>query len=166
MSIERFKEIYGGSFEQSEPFDTALFEAFGETIESLRIDGKIVSMLFKIPCRLKREGECQEVYYIYAAATDTAFREKGYMERLLKRLMAENKALFLKSANQKLCKYYEKLGFRQITAKATAKAQIEVDEKQKQLSKFCDSCPEKFNIMVFGDEFNNLNEVSFSYPME
>ena len=77
-----------------------------------REEGKIVSMLFLIPCFW--DGNAG--YYVYACATLPQFRGKGYMKTLLDAAFekAQNEKAFglvLIPANPPLFDFYEKCGF-------------------------------------------------------
>lgn len=90
-------------------FERVFPDCFAPTV---RIDGKIVSALFLIPCQLGGfSGFC-----VYAAMTDKAFRSRGFMKKLLDysdkfRKSKNMDFLFLVPAEKSLFGYYEKCGF-------------------------------------------------------
>ena len=72
------------------------------------VDKSIVSMLFAIDSSI----DITAAAYIYGAATDVNYRNRGYMRELIE--FASNKfdALYLKPANTDLFDFYKKLGFK------------------------------------------------------
>ncbi len=81
-----------------------------------REGGRIVSMLFLLPMRAFFQGGERGAQYVYAAATLPAFRRGGRMAALLDfahRQAVEKGLLFtcLKPANEKLYRYYGRLGY-------------------------------------------------------
>ena len=167
MKIDECIKIYKDAFGSSEPFDTMLFEGFGDCIHTVQREGKIVSMLFKLPCELEFGGKSEKIYYIYAAATDDEYRGRGYMSALI-RDVAKKSAdpLFLKPATKELEGFYEKIGFKKINATAKkGSAFISVSEKHRQLSSLCDNCPQNYILMTLGDLPKEIEELSFPHTM-
>ena len=160
-------KIYKQAFGSSEPFDTLLFEAFGDCIESLKdVNGRELSMLFKIPCTLHIGSISKKIYYIYAAATAVDCRGRGYMKKLILRVLKTSDApLFLKPATRDLVKFYRSLGFSCIAAGSDGQAEITVNQKQKQLSKYCESCKNDY-ILMFSKPPCGVNKIKFSEIME
>ncbi len=112
--MNRELELYRQSFGADRDFEKLLFKNSPVT---LKIDGVTVSQLFLLPCIIKSGEDSFSAYYIFAACTDGNFRKRGYMEKLLKRVIAENHIpLILRPATEKLTKYYEKFGFKSFTA--------------------------------------------------
>ena len=91
MKIDECIKIYKDAFGSSEPFDTMLFEGFGDCIHTVQREGKIVSMLFKLPCELEFGGKSEKIYYIYAAATDDEYRGRGYAKACINSLISRCK---------------------------------------------------------------------------
>lgn len=167
MKIDECVKIYKEAFGSSEPFDTMLFESFSDCLHTVNHNGKTVSMLFTLPCTLNFEGKKSRLYYIYAAATDSKYRGKGYMSALIKEVAQGMDApLFLKPATESLVGFYRGLGFKEINATAkNGSAFISVEEEHRQLSNLCDNCPEKYILMIIGDFPRDITELSFPYTM-
>lgn len=168
MKINECIKIYKAAFGSSEPFDTILFESFGDFLHTVKQNEKIVSMLFTLPCELNFEDKKKKLYYVYAAATDKEYRGKGYMSAFIKELAKGSDApLFLKPATESLQSFYAKLGFKKINA-TTEKcgASIEVSEKHKRLSELCDSRHENYILMIYGDLTPEISELSFRHTLD
>ncbi len=94
----------------TEKFFNDIFQSVVTPI--MRIDGKIVSALFLLPCNVgKYSGKC-----VYCAMTEYSHRGRGYMKELLDfsySYCKENgfEFLFLVPAEASLFDYYEKCGF-------------------------------------------------------
>ena len=76
------------------------------------IDGKMVSMASMLPAEYQMENEMIRARYVYAVATLPQYRNRGLAAKILdaaKKIYRE--PLFLEPASEKLCSYYEKLGF-------------------------------------------------------
>ena len=112
--INQCRNIYLSRFSDDGVFSKYLFEKCSENIEYIEEDGEIVSFLFLLPCVI--EGE--NAKYIFAAATKEECEGKGYMSELLKRVIKKENLLFLRPANEKLIAFYERFGFKLITATA------------------------------------------------
>ncbi len=77
----------------------------------LKIDNrKIVSMLFSIDAAVGKT----EAAYIYGAATDVDYRNKGYMKQLIEFASKHFDALYLKPATKELFEFYKKIGFKTV----------------------------------------------------
>lgn len=160
-------KIYKDAFGSSEPFDSLLFNFFGDCIHTVSDSkGNAVSMLFKIPCTLLKNGREIKVYYIYAAATDKKHRKSGYMKKLLTEISENTDApLFLKPAEKELIAFYRRLGFTCVPAGNDGDAVITVCEKQKQLSHYCESCTYDY-VLMFSKVPYGIKKVEFRYPMD
>lgn len=156
------KKIYTEAFGESAEFDSLLFKNYSDCIETIKKDNNPVSMLFKIPCFIKGK----RYYYIYAAATDKNERSKGYMTALLNRVKKQSDApLFLVPSSENLIGFYEKNGFIKRTAKReNGEIKIEVSENQKQLSRLCDNCPDKFSVMFSENTEDKIYEFPYAMP--
>ena len=167
MKILECINIYKSAFGSSEPFDTRLFNDFSNFIEIKEIDGVTVSMLFKIPCVLNFKEISTPMYYIYAAATDKQYRGKGYMSDLIEKVKQNADApLFLKPATKELEGFYERLGFKRITAVTeNPDAVILPNKKWEQLSSG-DNNSQQFMLMYSGDLPPQITTLSFSYTMD
>lgn len=94
-------------------FDTAYPESTGFCAEE---DGAVVAMLFALPLTLAHDEETQKAAYLYAVATDEAFRGRGICRALMefaektlrKRYLS---CLLLVPETEKLAAYYETMGY-------------------------------------------------------
>ncbi len=167
MKISECLKIYKTAFGSSEPFDTMLFTNFSDCIHTKAVDGKVVSMLFKIPCMLNLGDNNTPIYYIYAAATDKQHRGKGYMSSLIKSVRENTNApLFLKPATVALEDFYAGLGFKRITAKAQNPDAIIIPNKKWEQLSSADNCTQDFILMYSGILPPYVHTLSFSYTMD
>lgn len=109
-----WKQAFGDSDAEIDAFFTAVYpSAFGFCAEE---DGRVIAMLYALPVTLAEGEQTQKAAYLYAVATDEAFRKRGvcrslmeYAERALqKRYLA---CLLLVPATETLAQYYETLGY-------------------------------------------------------
>lgn len=90
-----------------------------ENTLAVREDGRIVSALHMLPCRMLLSGRTVQAHYIYAAATLPDFRGRGYMAQLL-HLAGEygqrrgDCASVLLPASASLYDFYHKFGYRTV----------------------------------------------------
>ena len=71
----------------------------------------------KLNINIKSGEALFSAYYVFALCTDEKHRKKGYMERLLNRVIRESdRPLILRPSNEKLIGYYEKFGFKSFMA--------------------------------------------------
>ena len=161
-AADKVRNIYVEAFGANPLFDGLFFHTYRKDVRTLVVDGKIVSILFLLPC----SANGQRCYYLYAAATAENERGKGYMSRLIQDvLVASDAPLFLKPATDDLIPFYSKLGFH--LAKGVAKngdVTISVSDEHKRLSAMCDKCPDAFPIMVSVDPLDKTFE--FPYIMQ
>lgn len=85
--------------------------------------GALVSAFHLIPCRLMGQAQKLRGYYLYAAATDPAFRSRGLMASLLQKAAKACQEedfdfLCLFPAEESLYAYYARSGFRVILQSA------------------------------------------------
>ena len=111
------RKIYRQAFcDPDTAFEDILFEHCFKYSKTLELGEDTVSMLFALPCSLMCVDEKKPAIYLYAAATDKAFRGKGYMSHLIEKLKTDTeKTIFLRPANESLIGFYEKLGFKTIS---------------------------------------------------
>jgi len=110
--LEAFDEVGVNNMDAEYYADTFLLHHDNFSGLTYRENGRIVSMLFLIPCFW--DGAAG--YYVYACTTQSQFREKGYMKALLDAAFekAQNENAFglvLIPGNPSLCDYYGKNGF-------------------------------------------------------
>lgn len=155
---DEVRDIYTEAFGDSPLFDGLFFHTYRTAARTLVVDGKIVSILFLLPC----SAQGQTYYYLYAAATAKPERGKGYMSRLVQDVLSSIDApVFLKPATDDLIPFYAKLGFG--LAKGVAAGgdiKIDVSAAHKRLSALCDDCPDSFPIMFSVDTAGE----SFEFP--
>ncbi len=113
MRETQCRNIYRQAFSDPDTvFEDMLFKYCYKYCHTIELDGKVVSMLFALPCILKNDSEELNAIYIYAAATEKGSRKKGYMKDLLKQVTAESNFTLLRPANESLINYYSKCGFK------------------------------------------------------
>lgn len=115
-------------------------DVFGDTQEAINLffeyhfkpenvlvfgdNGKIASMLYLLEGNLVISGVSYPSYYLYAAATDTAYRGKGIMASMLEyaKNTAKNRGvdfICLLPAEKSLYSYYAKHGYKAVFKKKT-----------------------------------------------
>ena len=163
MNTAEVRRIYTEAFGECPPFDNEFFSAFFENCETYEENGKTVSILFKLPCKM---GE-RTVYYIYAAATDGAKRRKGYMNKLLRRVQRQtSEPLFLCPAGAELIRFYEKAGFKPaVGVSENGDIKIIPAKKQRELSALCEKVPDRFTLMFYGFDTDGKT-VEFPFVMQ
>lgn len=167
---ERCMEIYHEAFGRDEEFDRLLFDCFFDYCVTLEKENDIVSMMFVIPCRLKRSEKVFSAAYIYAVATAKDYRGRGYMSELIDRVRRsdEKQILFLKPVKKSLESFYGALGFKPISATGGANGNITVEasKEHKRLSSLCKAAPDEFTVMYSGSTISSADKLSFPYLME
>jgi len=156
---DEVRAIYTEAFGAGPFFDGLFFHTYRDAVRTLTVDGKIVSILFLLPCHV----DGQPYYYLYAAATLEAERGKGYMRRLIKEVLSLIDApVFLKPATDDLISFYAGLGFG--LAKGVAAGgdvAISVSDEHRRLSAMCDACPAAFPLMFSSP---TPSDTSFTFP--
>lgn len=74
-----------------------------------------LSMLFSIPYPIKTAQGMIEARYLYAVATDPAYRGKGLARQLLQSVAGEGYPVFLRPSSEGLFSFYQKAGFSPIS---------------------------------------------------
>ncbi len=112
------KKIYEQAFGCDDlEFENLLFEKCFKYLKTYAMDNSICAMLFALPTTIETIDGCMDAVYIYAAATREDLRGRGYMTKLINEVLKESsKTAFLRPANDGLVTYYERLGFRVLTA--------------------------------------------------
>ncbi len=157
-------EIYEQSFGVDKEFEAELFKIPPETLE---INGDTVSELFLLPCEIVKNGKIHNANYIFAVATKKTERKKGYMKKLLSRVIADNNILILRPISTDLIPYYENFGFKTYTATDNDNADFFINpvDTFKALADFeGGSNGGDFTLMAIGCPFD-LNGVSFKFSM-
>ena len=161
--------LYKQAFPEPDlPFEEAIFEHCFKYCRYIEENGKIVSMLFALPCELKTKTETKSVIYIYAAATLQEYRGRGYMARLIEQLNGEGKALFLRPATEGLISFYKKFGFKAVNGfkKEEAPYIKPCQGFETLIRKFPEEASgEQYTAMYYGTEFE-FDTINFIYTME
>ncbi len=116
---QQLYRLWGSAFGDSRSDIDCFFDGVLDykNILVCRSGGKIVSMLSLLPAGIVlNNGQGANAYCVYAAATDSEYRNRGIMSRLLDfsaDIAAKRNAdmLFLHPASEELYTYYEKNGF-------------------------------------------------------
>ena len=149
-------------------FADELFEKCFDYCKYFCVDGIPVAILFLLPCNIVLNNEVLSAKYVFAVTTSFKHRGKGYMSTLLKEL-DNSDILFLKTANDNLISFYEKLGYKTFEAiKRTAGEKRVVLEKDflSLAEKYAIINNEKFVAMYNYKHNIDLNGLSFAYSME
>lgn len=165
------REIYDEAFYDDNNFADKLFETCFKHCKYLSQGGKIVSILFALPCEMEFEGEKHSATYIFAAATKKEFQNKGYMGRLLKETVKNSGgACFLRPATKELVQYYErkgfavKLGVNDILQECNILPSEEFSTLASENLKKEET--EKFTLMFYRGEDLPFDNVGFEFSME
>lgn len=113
QALDLYKKVF---YEDSDDFANSFTNKyFDDCCRYILQSGKIVSMLYLLGCSIKCDGKTYPAFYLYAAATDPEFRNKGLMGQLIERAKEEcekeGKILITKPANPGLFGYYGRFGF-------------------------------------------------------
>mgnify|MGYP003295842940 CR=1 FL=1 len=169
MKKQEIIDIYKESFEESVPFEEKLFDKGIEYAECLEDGGAVKSILFLLPCTVITKDNEIPAKYIFAAATKANSRKKGYMEKLLERIKSENNEfLFLRPANEKLQKYYEKFGFKSFvgTSSECPKKIVPSNIMEYLSNGFTEEQGKDFVLMYYSKTKVDIDKINFIYSME
>ena len=167
--LSQCRGIYENAFGKNGEFDDILFEKFQNTIELLKDNNKVVSMLFRIPCTIVNNGVSLDAYYVYAVATKENEQHKGYASKLLEKAYGDgSKVFFLKPFNSDLVKFYEQNGYKVANANAMENKNLYVDvlSVHSTLSTLCDIPKTDYTLMYRYDIPLDLNGISFLDTLE
>ena len=122
--IIELKNLWMSCFDDSEKATELFFERNKDTYHAYAaiLDGKIVSALYLIDCRLGEEN----AHYLCGAATLPEFRKRGIMSKLIEYSLNDAKSRgdrfsVLLPANVGLYRYYSALGYRTSCAVSVAR---------------------------------------------
>ena len=109
-----WKQAFGDTDAEIDSFFKTVYpEATGFCAEE---DGAVIAMLFALPVTLAHGEETQKAAYLYAVATDEAFRGRGvcrslmeFAEKTLRKRYVS--CLLLVPETEKLAAYYETMGY-------------------------------------------------------
>ena len=169
MKKQEIIDIYKESFEESLQFEEKLFCKGLEFVEYLEDGGAVKSILFLLPCTLVTEKMQIPAKYIFAAATKSTDRKKGYMEKLLERVKNENEdLLFLRPASKRLEEYYGRVGFKSFVGTSSeTNVKIKPSEIMEYLSEgITEEQGREFVLMYSYKNEIDIDKVSFIYSME
>lgn len=107
-------DVFGDSYEYIDAFFTAY--PCDEVAHTLSVGGRVVSALYALPFTYSAGVAEYSAAYVYAVATATEYRGRGYMAHLMsevERLLREQGVclLFLLPASDALRGYYSRLGY-------------------------------------------------------
>ncbi len=107
------RQLYLQAFEGEDPafLDRLMAIGFPHHLMAIGDHGKLVSMLFALPYPIVTEHGVIEARYLYAVATDKAYRGKGYAKRLLAEAAVGGTPVFLRPMSPSLFSFYESAGF-------------------------------------------------------
>lgn len=115
---EQLKCLWHEAFGDSREFIDAFFDNFpsDECAHTLSLGGRVVSVLYALPCTLCLCGKEHAAAYIYAVATAADCRGRGYMQllmELVEQLLSSRgvEFLYLQPADNGLRSYYSRLGY-------------------------------------------------------
>lgn len=169
MIREECRKIYREAFmDEDKTFENLLFDVCKNSLKILNAENEIVSMLFLLPCILKNDSERINAFYLYAAATGQNHRKKGYMEKLIKKALEDCDLVFLRPANERLCDYYKKLGFKKISANSDdALFSLQPQGCYEKLVNITgiNDFKEVFNVMYYSKNKIEINNILFNYSM-
>ena len=159
---DEVRNLYTDAFGSNPFFDGLFFRAYRNRARTLSVNGKVVSVVFLLPC----SANGRSCYYLYAAATAATERGKGYMSRLIKEVLDSTDApVFLKPATDDLIPFYSKLGFHPARGvREAGDVKIAVSDTHKRLSAMCGDCPSSFSLMCSTDAADK--SIEFPYIMQ
>lgn len=170
MKEQECRLIYREAFSDPDTeFENALFLHCFRYVKTVEEAGRVVSLLFALPCVIKSGGKITDAVYLYAAATKKEERGKGYMRRLLDSVKREGKTAFLVPATKELIGFYETCGFSAFLATTvpTARASVtptggfaNLTEGNKETKR------ERFTAMVDSETPSEWEDLYFPYRME
>ncbi len=168
MSLkESARSLYEQAFGSSGDFDDLLFDLFFDRCRLIEKNGQVISMFFELPCTLVTKKGERALRYVYAAATHPLHRAKGYMSGLLQDALKDG-PIILRPVNDEVARFYEKLGFKGLTAKGdegNLPPYIKVGSDYAHLCKDEEPDPDPFLLMCKGVEVCELEGVRFAYSM-
>ncbi len=115
-NVQDFKNIWKSAFGDSDFIIDSFFDNVYPEVNtfSLYIDNRLASAFYLIPCTLNNYYGRFSGYYLYAAATDELFKNRGLMSALIKSAVeysSKSDFLILFPSSFILKDYYIKLGF-------------------------------------------------------
>jgi len=111
------KKLWKNVFRDTDAFINQFFyHLYNDNILIAKIKYKIIAMAALLPATFVLEGKEYRMRYVYACTTDSFFRGKGIMSKILDKVFEEiegrgEDGLFLLPANNALYDFYRKNGF-------------------------------------------------------
>lgn len=159
------RKIYMQVFGDDAEFTDELFKNCFKYCKTLKLDGKIVSMLFLLPCELINNGLAEDAFYIYGVATLPEYRGKGYMRELIEKVISSiNAPIFLRPVNSGITKFYEKFEFINIKAQNSLGGNLNLIPKDDfaKLSDLADK-PDNSEFCFMAKGFKTEDKINFNY---
>ncbi len=123
------RALYENAF-GCEPRDwnDALFRlAFPRYLRVIKEGDKPVSMLFSIPYPVQMGDMLLPARYMYAVATDPAYRGRGLATHLIGEEIARGEPVFLRPSSESLFGFYEKAGLAPLSPVRTLEGEAAID---------------------------------------
>ena len=170
MKEQECRALYREAFSDPDTvFEDALFAHGFRYVKTIEEAGRVISMLFALPCVIRTESAETDAVYVYAVATRKTERGKGYMHRLLEEVKKEYPTFFLVPAREDLIGFYRSCGLFefQATTRRTARtvavpkggfADLVKGQKERKT--------ETFSAMGFSKVPIDLEGLYFPYRME
>ena len=161
---DRLKEIYHSAFAYTDDsFEDALFHKCSSCCEYLEKDGRIVSMLFALPCKISGK----KAKYIFAVTTPEEFRGQGYAKELIDRIKKQDDSiLILRPVNDGLIEFYKNMGFAPFTASNTnGEIAVEPLAEYKELAEENKEDSSEFIAMYYSEKEHDFEGLYFPYSM-
>lgn len=170
MKEPECREIYREAFSDPDTaFEDALFGHCFRYVKTVEEAGRVVSMLFALPCVIRTENTETDAVYVYAVATKKTERGKGHMHRLFEEIKREYKTFFLVPARKELIGFYRTCGLFEFEASNYETGQARVLPKGGFAELIGESKPakkERFSAMGFTETPLTLEGLYFPCRME
>lgn len=162
-------EIYNKAFGEDGSFSQKLFDICFSNCRFVLEENRVASMCFLLPCRLVKEKENYNAFYVFAVATRAELRGKGYMTKLFDEIKQnESLPLILRPANKGLVELYKKTGFSEGTANANIKGKIFLEPLGNFASLVKDNAEyeeKPFTVMFYGVKPQEFEGLYFPFSM-
>lgn len=158
---DEIQEIWQRSFGDEEAYVDFYLQnrMTEETMLLYYLDGKAVSMASFLPVEYRKGEENIPSRYVYAVATLPGYRGRGYATKLLEFAKTYYQEPFILSpADETLCGYYEKLGFRE-AFKGKAEPEPDIRMMELPVSEEADSFD--FSEQITPEEYADIREAHF-----
>lgn len=166
---QRCEALYIEAFGDDGEFTRRLFDEFFDCCYYIKEEETVAAMLFLLPCELVNGDTRHAARYLFAAATARSHRSRGYMTRLIKKVLSENDDfIFLKPADDGLISFYSERGFVSIPAvrSASGRCRIEVGDKFLRLAQGARADGSEYTLMYRKKCVKIPEKLAFSMPMD